>query len=140
MVDEVKKLNEGPSDRPQSQNGDPQDSQPDCPYSPEDLRCTGEDPWKQYEPDPVEPAKEPDEIYQTFKDELSNGPLAPVFGSGSSSGGADGECPQFTIPSSRYWPAQTVDAHCQVYDKAKPIIYIVMTWAWAFIGLYILLF
>jgi hypothetical protein len=105
----------------------------------DDLRCNGQNPWESLLPAPLPPPPTIEDVYNTFKGELASGPLGPVI---NYQGGDDpsGACPQFTIPASRYWNDITVTAHCAVYDQAAPIIYTVMTWAWAFVGLYLILF
>jgi uncharacterized phage infection (PIP) family protein YhgE len=95
-----------------------------CPYN--DIRCSGDNPWDVLLPDKVEGPATLEESYQSFKDELGLGPLGPVLNYQPTTDGG-GACPTFTIPSSRYWGDITVDAHCQVYDRAAPIIYRLMT-------------
>jgi hypothetical protein len=126
---------EGEGGRP----GGSGDGDGQCPYAGDDLRCSGADPWADMLPNNLEGPPTIEDAFQSFKDELSNGPLGPVI-TYQTGNETSGNCPTFTIPESRYWPAQQVDAHCLVYDQAAPIIYAVMTWAWAFIALYVLLF
>jgi hypothetical protein len=126
---------EGEGGRP----GGSGDGSGECPYGPEDIRCTGADPWKDMLPDNLDGPPTLEDAYSDFKSELGNGPLGPVINY-QANDDPGGDCPTFTIPESKYWTAQTVDSHCQVYNHAAPIIYAVMTWAWAFIALFLILF
>lgn len=109
-----------------------------CPYGPSDARCKSGDPWAEYVPDSVDGPRTVADAYAEFIDTLSAGPLGPVLNYQGSDGGS-GDCPTIGIPASKYWGGIDVTSHCEVFDAASPVLYVVMTWAWPFLGLHILL-
>ena len=87
---------------------------------------------------PAVPTKTWADVINKFKADLNGGPLGDLFNYSPPSDGG-GSCPEISIALSFLNTTVSTDAHCQIWNKISPVLSDVMTWAWAAVGVLILL-
>jgi len=78
------------------------------------------------------------QVFDDFKTNIESGPLGDLL-SYSAPGDGGGGCPPLSIDLVIFRTTITTDAHCQIWDNIKSILYAVMTWVWAAVAVFILL-